>query len=211
MESISKGDSFLNKHVGDTNFISLPCPGSVSIPLSRHIFAIMITFRTAICVSIPVLLLACSKPSGQFEQPVINIGVVVTDLNRSLDFYKNVLGMKETGVINMDAELGEKSGLTGGLPARVKVLKLEDSAQATEWKLMTFEGLPQPTRQQHIQDAAGMRYVSISVRSVAPFLERLRKNNIPLLGQTPVELQKGVYLILFQDPDGIFIELIGNE
>ncbi len=211
MEIDSKGDSFLNEHVGDINFNSLPCPGSVSIPLSRHIFAIMITFRTAIFVLIPVLLLACNKPSGQFEKPVISIGVVVTDLNRSLDFYKNVLGMKETGVINMDAELGEKSGLTGGLPARVKVLKLEDSGQATEWKLMTFEGLPQPARQQHIQDAAGMRYVSISVRSVAPFLERLRKNNIPLLGQTPVELQKGVYLILFQDPDGIFIELIGNE
>ncbi|MBP6827766.1 MAG: hypothetical protein KA165_14480, partial [Saprospiraceae bacterium] len=111
----------------------------------------------------------------------------------------------------MDAELGEKSGLTGGLPAQVKVLKLEDNDQATEWKLMTFDSVPAPTRLQHIQDATGMRYVSISVHSVAPYLERLRKNNVPLLGQSPVELQKGVFLILFQDPDGIFIELIGHE
>ncbi len=167
--------------------------------------------RIAILLSVPALFLFSCKHSGQFEQPLIHIGVVVTDLNRSLEFYKNVLGMKETGVINMDAELGEKSGLTGGLPAQVKVLKLEDSEQATEWKLMTFDSVPQPVRPQHIQDAAGMRYVSISVHSVAPFLERLRKNKVPLLGQTPVELQKGVYLILFQDPDGIFIELIGNE
>ena len=164
----------------------------------------------AVLLSAPLLFFSC-KHSGEFEQPLLHIGVVVTDLDRSLAFYKNVLGMKETGVINMDADLGEKSGLTGGLPARVRVLKLEDSGQATEWKLMTFDSVPPPAPQRHIQDAAGMRYVSISVNSVAPFLERLRKNNIPLLGQTPVELDKGVYLILFQDPDGIFIELIGNE
>ncbi len=160
---------------------------------------------------LPLLpLLYCGQKSG-VESPVMHVGVVVSDLNRSLDFYKNVLGMKETGVINMDAELGEKSGLTGGLPAQVKVLKLEDNDQATEWKLMTFDSVPAPTRPQHIQDATGMRYVSISVHSVAPYLERLRKNNVPLLGQSPVELQKGVFLILFQDPDGIFIELIGHE
>lgn len=169
---------------------------------NRNIFFILLIFSA--------VLFQC-RQSGETGQAVMNIGVVVTDLNRSLDFYKNVLGMKEVGIINMDAELGKTSGLTGGLPAQVKVLKLEDSKFATEWKLMTFDNVPQNAPQKHIQDGAGMRYVSISVQSMAPFLERLRKNNVPLLGQTPVELQKGVYLILFQDPDGIFIELIGNE
>lgn len=155
-------------------------------------------------------LLQCGQKS-LFEKPVVHIGVVVSDLNRSLDFYKNVLGMKEVGVISMDAELGKKSGLTGGLSAEARVLKLEDEKYATEWKLMTFDSLPTPAKQMFIQEATGMRYAGITVRSVAPFLDNLRKYNVPLLGDSPVEIGEGRYLVLFQDPDGIFIELIGDE
>lgn len=168
--------------------------------LSRYLIAAALLLSAIHC-----------KNTGSYETPTIQIGVVVSDLNRSLEFYKNVLGMEETGIINLDADFGKESGLTGGVPTQVKVLRLEDSKLATEWKIMTFDSLPPVTRSTHIQDAVGMQYITLSVNSMAPFLERLRKNNVPLLGNSPVELQKGRYFVLFQDPDGIFIELIGNE
>lgn len=41
-------------------------------------------------------------------------------------------------------------------------------------------------------------------------MQRIKENNIKMLGDTPVQLPDGRTFILIQDPDGIFIELIGN-
>ncbi|MCB0542483.1 MAG: VOC family protein [Saprospiraceae bacterium] len=164
----------------------------------------------ALFVLLAMLFAQCQSKSD-FDKPIIQIGIVVSDLDRSLNFYKNVLGMQEVGTIDLDAEFGKSSGLTGGAPTQVQVLKLEDNKYATEWKLMSFDSLSPAAKPLHIQDGIGMRYATISVSHMKPFLDRLRQNNVPLLGDCPVELEKGRYFVLFQDPDGIFIELIGDE
>lgn len=145
---------------------------------------------------------------NEFESGAIHIGVVVSDLEKSLDFYKNIIGMEETGGFGLDATMGRKTGLTGGEPFDVKVLQLKNGEQYTQWKLMTFNKKGERTK--HIQDGTGMRYITINVNSIKPILTRLRENNIKLLGDTPIRLSNGKTFILIQDPDGIFIELIGD-
>ena len=54
-----------------------------------------------------------------------------------------------------------------------------------------------------------MRYLTINVTDLTPLLERLRQFQVPVLADGPVQMGNGQYLALVQDPDGVFIELIG--
>jgi hypothetical protein len=54
-----------------------------------------------------------------------------------------------------------------------------------------------------------MRYVTLHVTSLKPFLQRFKDNKVPLLGETPIPIGGGRHFALVQDPDGIFVELIG--
>jgi catechol 2,3-dioxygenase-like lactoylglutathione lyase family enzyme len=147
--------------------------------------------------------------TSEFPTGTIQIGVIVQDLKKSVDFYTNVIGMTKTGGFSIDAAFGEKSGLTGGEPFDVTILKLKDSPEAAEWKLMSFGKEPTHPPQKYIQDDIGMQYITIFVKSMKPFLERLEKHNVTLLEETPTFIGDGRQFVFLQDPDGNFIELIG--
>lgn len=150
------------------------------------------------------------KEVSLFNNNTIQLGVVVSNLKRSLDFYKNIIGMKEVGELNLGGSFGKSSGLTGGLPLAIKILKLEDAPEANQLKLVSFNTTRKKSSK-YIQDDNGVQYITIFVNSVKPFLKRLSENNITLLGETPIKLADGRSFVLFQDPDGTFIELIGGE
>ena len=130
-------------------------------------------------------------------------------METSLDFYTRILGMKETGGFSIDESFGKKSGLSGGIPFDVKILKVVDDPNATELKLVAFNN-EKTSPDKHIQDRNGMQYTTYFPKSTEKILERIKENNIPLLGETPLKLPDGRSFILIQDPDGVFIELIGN-
>ncbi|MDX2303542.1 MAG: VOC family protein [Microscillaceae bacterium] len=150
-----------------------------------------------------------AQASVGYKNPVISIGVVVEDMNKSLDFYTRVMGMKKTSGFDLNADFSQRSGLTRGIPFTVVVLKLEDSPQATEWKLMSFGKKGKPNRSKHIEDDLGMQYITLYVNALSPFLERFKANKVNVFSETPTPIGENKYLILLQDPDGIFIELIG--
>ncbi len=146
---------------------------------------------------------------SEFFSTTIEIGVVVSDIEKSLDFYTNVIGMRKVGEFDVNEEFGNSSGLTGGVPFHVNILKLEDSPNATQWKLMSFEKDAAHPLSKYIQDDTGIQYVTINVTSLTPFLERIKKYHIKLLGDTPVPLDANRHFVLISDPDGTIIELIG--
>ncbi len=152
-----------------------------------------------------------ARDADEFSSGTISVGVIVADLERSIDFYTRVVGMTRTGGFAIDEEFGKKSGLTGGLPFKVTVLKLKNSNQATEWKLMSFDKNAAPNLSKFIQDETGVQYITIFVTSMKPFLERIAKNKVRILSETPTLLEDGRHFVLIQDPDGTFIELIGPE
>ena len=152
------------------------------------------------------------KPEpSEFERGIIEFGVVVEDYDKSYDFYVNVLGMTQTGGFEVDEEFSKRSGLAGGAPFKVAILKLKDSDQATQWKIMSFDKKPTHPKPTYIQDDTGVQYVTIFVKSMKPFLERIKKHNVKLLGETPTALDENTQFVLIQDPDGTFIELIGPQ
>lgn len=158
---------------------------------------------------VPIMTFSNAFAESEFASATIGVGVVVSDLERSVDFYTNVIGMKKTGQFDIDTDFGKKSGLTNGVAFHVEVLKLEDSPEATTWKLMSFGKGPGHPRSKGIQDDLGMQYITINVASLQPFLERIKRHNVKLLGGTPIPLDTNRHFALVQDPDGTFIELIG--
>ncbi|MDC6365095.1 MULTISPECIES: VOC family protein [Flavobacteriaceae] len=153
--------------------------------------------------------IAVGRAQTEYANPTISIGIIVSDIETSLDFYTKIMGMKETGGFSIDETFGKRSGLSGGTPFDVKILKVVDDPNATELKLVTF-GNEKTTPDKHIQDQNGMQYTTYFIKSTDKILQRLKENNIPLLGETPINLPDGRTFILFQDPDGVFVEVIGN-
>jgi catechol 2,3-dioxygenase-like lactoylglutathione lyase family enzyme len=167
--------------------------------------------RMMIAVAL-LALLAGTATAGEsaFAEGTIHIGVVVKDLEESVAFYTDVIGMKKTGGFAVDAEFGKASGLTRGLPFSVTVLKLKDAPDAAQFKLMSFEKDAKTPRSAHIEDALGIQYVTLMVTDLTPVVARIEAAGVPFLGQTPVPLDDGgQHFVLIQDPDGTFIELIG--
>jgi catechol 2,3-dioxygenase-like lactoylglutathione lyase family enzyme len=165
----------------------------------------LIPFMTVV---LAIVLNTSTMAQSEFSGNQISVGVVVTDLERSLDFYLHVIGMTKVDEFEVDEAFARSSGLSGGVPFHVDVLKLADSPDGNQWKLMSFGKEASHPRPGHIQDDTGVQYITIMVNSLEPFLERIREYGVRLLGDTPIELGDQ-HFVLVQDPDGTFIELIG--
>jgi len=146
---------------------------------------------------------------NEFSSGLIGVGVVTKDLQKSLDFYLNVIGMTKVSEFDVDGDFGSSSGLTDGLAFHVEVLKLQDSPDANQWKLMSFKKEGSHPMPGYIHDDTGMQYITLNVNSLDPILKRIEKHKVKLLGKTPVSLNETDHFVLVQDPDGTFIELIG--
>jgi len=151
------------------------------------------------------------QPPEDFAKSGISVGVVVEDLNKALDFYLNVIGMVKTGEFSVDAAKAKEFGLSNGNRFDVKVLKLENSEQAAEFKLMSFGKKATHPKQNYVPDDTGIQYVTIFVKSMKPILERIKKHGVKTLGVSPTMLDETRQFVLVQDPDGNFIELIGPK
>ncbi|CAG5072625.1 hypothetical protein DYBT9623_04216 [Dyadobacter sp. CECT 9623] len=146
---------------------------------------------------------------SNFKSKSIGVGVVVSDMQRSLDFYVKGIGMVKTGNFTINAEFGKRGGLTGGEAVEVNILKLENGPEGTDWKLMSFGKKANHPKSKFIQDDTGPQYITIQVKSLKPIIDRLKEQNVTFLGSTPTPLTKDSHFVLVQDPDGTFVELIG--
>ncbi len=144
-----------------------------------------------------------------FSDQTIDIGVIVSDLDASLDFYQNVIGMQKVRSFDVDASFAASSGLSNGVPFHVEVLQLGTKNTATEYKLMSFGDRAETAKDDFIYGHTGPQYITIMVDNLTPVYNRMKKHNIQALGETPVPLDEQNSFILVQDPDGVFIELIG--
>jgi catechol 2,3-dioxygenase-like lactoylglutathione lyase family enzyme len=161
------------------------------------------------CVATTLLVNLTAYSQSNFSSNLIGLGVVVSDLDRSLDFYVDGIGMVKAYNFTINEDFSKRSGLSNGVPVDITVLKLDNSPNANEWKLMSFGREETPHKPDYIQDGTGVQYITINVKALNPVIKRLQEKNVKLLGSTPTPLNQNLHFILVQDPDGIFIELIG--
>ena len=71
----------------------------------------------------------------------MDLGVVVKDIQKSLKFYKDVIGFSEKEGFNVSGSFPKKVGLTDGTELKIHVLTLGDEESATKLKLMQVKGI----------------------------------------------------------------------
>ncbi len=159
-----------------------------------------------------LFLLTASAPSllaqALYAEGRIDIGLVVADLDQSVAFYENALGLQRAYTIDVDSSFARRAGLTEGAPLHAVAMKLRNEENAPVLKLVRV-GAPDTKRARFIHEQAGVRYLTLFVTALEPVLERLKRHRIPVLGEGPVLLPNGQFFALVQDPDGVFVELIG--
>ena len=181
-----------------------------SLPFRCSLRFLTLASVLALC-ALPSLVRA-AESAGEFSKPIIDVGIVVKDADRSARFLTNAIGFKEVQGFPVTAELAKRIGLIDGHATTVRVFVLEEVDQATRIKLLSFPEAPgKPADQTYIHSTLGIRYLTLYVKDMNRALERLKKAEVKLLGDTPVELGGGTWLVACKDPDGNFIELIGTK
>jgi lactoylglutathione lyase len=175
-------------------------------PIWRSFCLLLLVIAIHLTTGAPVARAA----ESEFSKPIIDIGIVVKDSDRTARFLTNVIGFKEVRGFPVSSDLVKKIGLIDSHATQVRVFVLEEVEQATRIKLLSFPEDPgkQPD-QAHIHSTLGIRYLTLYVKDLNPVLERAKKACVAALGETPVEVGTGTWLLAVKDPDGNFIEVIG--
>ena len=162
-------------------------------------------------ISLSILFTFSLSAQNNFSNPAISIGVVVEDIQKSIDFYTQIIGMVKTGEFSVSKEKCTELGLTDSYQLDVTVLKPINSETSTEWKLMSLGTKSKHPKQKYMSDDTGIQYVTIFVKEIQPVLDRAKSNNVKILSGQPSVLDDGQKFLLLQDPDGNFLEIIGDK
>ena len=146
----------------------------------------------------------------EFASNTINLGIVVSDLEKSLKFYNEAVGFQITGEFTVGVDITRDSGLTEGSEILIKTLALGKGPGATTIKLMQPGKPAQKPDQKYITSSLGFSYLTIRVTSTKAALARLKKSGVKVLAKGPAILPGNkVALTVVKDPDGNFVELVG--
>ncbi len=151
---------------------------------------------------------------SNFASQTIDLGMVVSDLEKSLKFYKDVLGFTEVPGFKVGGDFAVEAGLANKLDLDVHVLVLGQGTNPTKLKLMEFKTAPGArVDNTFIHSSYGFRYLTIAVKDLNAAVEKANKAGGKLVGKCPVPLPKGfpagIGLAIYRDPDGNPVELVG--
>ena len=151
-----------------------------------------------------------AEAKSEFARTTIDVGIVVSDVEKSAAFYKNALGFTEVSGFDVSAEMGGGSGLTDNQPFKVRVFVLGGEPTATKIKLMQFPQAPgKKVDNRFIHSSLGYSYLTIFVTDMAASVERAKKGGAVVV-KKPYRIRQGKnFLTLVKDPDGNIIEFVG--
>ena len=145
-------------------------------------------------------------------QQIMHVGLTVSDIDKSIKFYRDMLGLKYQGILTME---GKETDLLFGRPnskAKVAYLNGSDEVMAPPVELIQF------TDTEIKKDKADLFKTSISeicfaVKDIDKVYKHLTENGIECISAPqPFDFTKDGFgkskAIYFKDPDGIILELM---
>lgn len=156
------------------------------------------------------------KAESEFSRTTIDLGVVVSDIEKSAKFYTEAVGFKEIKGFDVSGPFAADAGLTDGKPLNIRVFVLGDGDSATKLKLMQIKGAnPKKGENEYIQSQFGFRYLTIFVNDTNAAVDRLKKAGVkPIakgVNEIPADIAPNMFLTIVRDPDGNFVELVGPK
>jgi methylmalonyl-CoA epimerase len=127
-----------------------------------------------------------------------HVGIITSDLEKSVKFYTGVLGFSIATKMEM-----EEAGLS--------VVFVEKAGSKIE--LMEYRGRNAPRRSKGVEIAIGGHsipindHITFSVENIEDTVTGFKEKGV-VFNLEPMELEGGMKLASFKDPDGVLIELI---
>jgi len=127
-----------------------------------------------------------------------HVALGVADMERSLAFYRDLLGMELIMELDVDDErIGRVIGV-GGAKCRIVHLKLGDGVL----ELFQYrEPVGRDAAREVRQFDRGLTHIGFEVDDFHRHVEELKGRNVEFLGE-PVEFRPGVWVVYFRGPDG---------
>ena len=144
---------------------------------------------------------------------VDHINLVVSDLERSVDFYTNVLGFRETQRAELEGEWIET--IIGLETVKASVAYVVSPAGQPRLELLQYHSpIGDGFQANSIPNTLGLRHLALSVDNIDSAVQRLREAGTEILSR-PVVVPTDVIqhstgqkiLCYFHDPDGVLLEL----
>ena len=133
-------------------------------------------------------------------------GIVCIDIERMLDFYTEVLGLKFVSDAEAFAEMSTKFG-TG--PHGFRIIRLQ-TPYGERIKLVQPKktSLQQNQVPKWVFERQGIAYLTFVIVDVKEVTTRLKKYGVELFSDGPVEIREGITAVFARDPEGNFIEFV---
>lgn len=130
-------------------------------------------------------------------------GITVSDLERSVQFYRDVLGMEVTMRLDTDpASFGELLGVDR---ATAEIVFLEGGGLRLE--LESHEEAESAVADQHTPNDVGVPHVCLSVPDIQAVYEEY-EDAVDFVSPPGTATDSGAIIVYLRDPDGNLIELI---
>ena len=133
-------------------------------------------------------------------------GIVCIDIERMLDFYTEVLGLKFVSDAEAFAEMSTKFG-TG--PHGFRIIRLQ-TPYGERIKLVQPKktSLQQNQVPKWVFERQGIAYLTFVIVDVNEVTTRLKKYGVGLFSDGPIEIRDGITAVFARDPEGNFIEFV---
>jgi len=126
--------------------------------------------------------------------PVVDVGIVCSDFDKSLEFYHDKLGFEIVLDVDIPGDLATTVGLAPGGFRQVRL-----QAGSTLIKLMQIEAAP-PTGSDEFK--AGVRWLTYFVADINETVAALRAKGVEFISES-----QGT-VVAAKDPDGLLVEIV---
>jgi catechol 2,3-dioxygenase-like lactoylglutathione lyase family enzyme len=177
---------------------------AIRIPLALHALIL------ATGIELATLVATSAEANGPIEA-VDSVSITVSDMDRSLAFYEDVLTFEKVSEVEVEGEAYERLMGVFGLRMRVARLRLgEEFIELIE--VMTPQGRPIPADSR--SNDGWFQHVAIIVRDMDRAFAWLRQHDITYASPAPQRLPDwnpnagGIEAFYFKDPDGNTLEIL---
>tara|TARA_B100000989_G_C19529248_1_gene468710 strand:+ start:31 stop:468 length:438 start_codon:yes stop_codon:yes gene_type:complete len=134
-----------------------------------------------------------------------HIGIVTDNLNKSIKFYQNILGLKPKIIMNEKGKITEK--IINLKKANLKTVKLINKKNQPLIELLYFKN-KNVKKDNYKIDRVGCSHFAITISNMKKFFNNLKKNKIKYLSEPTLSNDKKVILLFCRAPEGTLIEVV---
>jgi catechol 2,3-dioxygenase-like lactoylglutathione lyase family enzyme len=139
-------------------------------------------------------------------QRVTHVGVCVSDKERSIRFYRDVLGFQYLSRIHLAGEPSATLLALKDVDLHAAYLERDGFRVELLWYASPEAApLDPPRRMNHL----GVTHLSLRVTDLDEMVQRLRAAGVRVLDETRIDIAaRGSAAVMITDPDGLWIELV---